>query len=283
MSAMSSPPSSTPAGGDWRVRELRLAAGSRVLVEALSLRFAPGELWCIAGPNGAGKTTLISVLAGLDAPAAGQVEADGRPLASWPADALARRRALMPQAQHDAFAASVFDTVLAHRFPHLGGWGWEGEADRLAARAALAALGLAEFAARDVLTLSGGERQRVALAGVLCQDAPLLLLDEPLAHLDLQHQATCLDALLAWLRVAPRTVIFSCHDLNLARRYATHALLLDGRGGALAGPVREVLSAEAASAAFGYPLVLIERDGHEALVPMWPAHATPPRSRPPPR
>ncbi|MDN7739698.1 MULTISPECIES: ABC transporter ATP-binding protein [Burkholderia] len=282
---MSSSPSSTPAGDDWRVRELRLAAGSRVLVEALSLRFAPGELWCIAGPNGAGKTTLISVLAGLDAPAAGQVEADGRPLASWPADALARRRALMPQAQYDAFAASVFDTVLAHRFPHLGGWGWgwEGEADRLAARAALAALGLAEFAARDVLTLSGGERQRVALAGVLCQDAPLLLLDEPLAHLDLQHQATCLDALLAWLRVAPRTVIFSCHDLNLARRYATHALLLDGRGGALAGPAREVLSAEAASAAFGYPLVLIERDGHEALVPMWPAHATPPRSRPPPR
>ncbi|MGN4118458.1 ATP-binding cassette domain-containing protein, partial [Burkholderia gladioli] len=67
---MSSSPSSTPAGGDWRVRELRLVAGSRVLVEALSLRFAPGELWCIAGPNGAGKTTLISVLAGLDAPAA---------------------------------------------------------------------------------------------------------------------------------------------------------------------------------------------------------------------
>ncbi|MEX3630263.1 MAG: ABC transporter ATP-binding protein [Burkholderia sp.] len=282
MSAIAASASPLPHGGDWCVRDLRLAAGSRILVEALSLRFAPGQLWCIAGPNGAGKTTLISVLAGLEVPAAGQVEADGRPLARWPAAVLARRRALMPQAQHDAFAASVFDTVLAHRFPHLGGWGWEGEADRLAARAALQALGLAEFAARDVLTLSGGERQRVALAGVLCQDAPLLLLDELLAHLDLQHQAACLDALLAWLRAAPRTVIFSCHDLNLARRYATHALLLDGRGGALAGRAREVLSAEAASAAFGYPLVLIERDGHEALVPAWPAHATVLRSPSPP-
>ncbi|WP_083294842.1 ABC transporter ATP-binding protein [Burkholderia plantarii] len=257
--------------GSWRACGLRLAAGSRTLVEALSLAFGPGELWCIAGPNGAGKTTLISVLAGLAEPAAGHVEADGRPLRAWRPEALARRRALMAQTHHDAFAASVFDTVLAHRFPHLGGWGWEREADRAAAREALARLDLAALAARNVLTLSGGERQRVALAGVLCQDAPLLLLDEPLAHLDLHHQAGCLDVLVSWLQDAPRSVIFSCHDLNLARRFATHALLLDGRGGALAGPAREVLTAEAASAAFGYPLLLIERDGHEALVPAWPA------------
>ncbi|ALK31640.1 ABC transporter ATP-binding protein [Burkholderia plantarii] len=264
-------PANPADAGSWRACGLRLAAGSRTLVEALSLAFGPGELWCIAGPNGAGKTTLISVLAGLAEPAVGHVEADGRPLRAWRPEALARRRALMAQTHHDAFAASVFDTVLAHRFPHLGGWGWEREADRAAAREALARLDLAALAARNVLTLSGGERQRVALAGVLCQDAPLLLLDEPLAHLDLHHQAGCLDVLVRWLQDAPRSVIFSCHDLNLARRFATHALLLDGRGGALAGPAREVLTAEAASAAFGYPLLLIERDGHEALVPAWPA------------
>ncbi len=259
--------------GDWCTRGLALAAGERRLLADLSLRFAPCELWCVAGPNGAGKTTLLTVLAGLAAPAAGHVEADGRPLDAWRPDALARRRALMPQTRHDVFSASVFDTVLAHRYAQLAGAGWEREADFAAAREALALLGLEPLAARDVLTLSGGERQRVALAGALCQDAPLLLLDEPFAHLDLHHQAACVDALLRWLHAAPRTVVLSCHDLNLARRFATHALLLDGRGGAQAGPAREVLTAEAASAAFGHPLVLIERDGHEALVPAWPAAA----------
>ncbi|SAL16011.1 ABC transporter-like protein [Caballeronia peredens] len=244
-----------------------LRAGARTLIDGLTQTFSPGETWCIAGPNGAGKTTLIGVLAGLAKPAAGGVSLDGRALASWRAADLARARALMPQATHDAFSATVLDTVLLNRFPYLTGWGWESADDRAAARAALDALGLAPFAARDVLTLSGGERQRVALAATLCQNAPLLLLDEPLAHLDLHHQIDCLHALRDAAREDKRTVIFSCHDLNLARRFATHALLLDGRGGACAGPVADVLTPERASAAFGYPLALIRDGEHEALVP----------------
>ncbi len=247
-------------------RGLTLRVGQRTLVDALEQRFAPGEFWCIAGPNGAGKTTLISALAGLQAPAGGCIELDGRALRAWPARALAQRRALMPQTLRDAFSASVFDTVLIGRLPHLVGWGWEQAGDRRAAQAALAALGLSALAERDVLSLSGGERQRVALAAALCQETSLLLLDEPLAHLDLHHQIDCL-RLLAARAAAGATVVFSCHDLNLARRYASHALLLDGAGGALAGPAREVLSPAHASRAFGYPLVLIESAGHEALVP----------------
>jgi iron complex transport system ATP-binding protein len=108
----------------------------------------------------------------------------------------------------------------------------------------------------------------VSLAAALCQDAPLLLLDEPLAHLDLHHQIDCLEALSVWIKSNDRCVIFSCHDLNLARRFATHALLLDGAGLAHAGRVRDVLTPERASAAFGYLLKLIEQDGHEALVPV---------------
>jgi iron complex transport system ATP-binding protein len=248
-------------------RALTLRAGTRTLVESLTQEFGAGEIWCVAGANGAGKTTLIGALAGLHAGTAGHVEIEGRTLAAWPAEQLARRRALMPQNTRDAFSASVFDIVLLNRYPHLAGWGWERDEDRAAALAALAMLGLESLAARDVLSLSGGERQRVGLAAVLCQEAPLLLLDEPLAHLDLHHQIACLDALAHWVSTAARTIVFSCHDLNLARRYATHALLLDGRGGFHAGPVREVLTPERASAAFGHPLVLI-RDGlHEALVP----------------
>ncbi|WNC88996.1 ABC transporter ATP-binding protein [Paraburkholderia sp. FT54] len=248
-------------------QRLTLRMGTRTLLDAFTHTFYAGEIWCIAGPNGAGKTTLLSTLAGLLQPSAGHVELDGVRLADWPPLSLAQRRALMPQSAPDAFSTSVLDIVMLNRFPHLTGWGWEREADREAAHAALDLLGLAAFAARDVLSLSGGERQRVALAAVLCQDAPLLLLDEPLSHLDLHHQIDCLEALTAWTREPRRTVMFSCHDLNLARRFATHALLLDGAGGAYAGPVHDVLTPTLASRAFGYPLVLIRDGEHEALIP----------------
>ncbi|MFL9894126.1 ABC transporter ATP-binding protein [Paraburkholderia sp. RL17-381-BIF-C] len=248
-------------------QHLTLRAGARTLLDAFTHTFYEGEIWCVAGPNGAGKTTLLSTLAGLLQPSAGHVELDGLRVADWPPLALAQRRALMPQSAPDAFSASVFDIVMLNRFPHLNGWGWEREADRTAAHAALDLLGLAAFAMRDVLSLSGGERQRVALAAVLCQDAPLLLLDEPLSHLDLHHQIDCLEALAAWTREPRRTVMFSCHDLNLARRFATHALLLDGAGGVYAGPVHDVLTPTLASRAFGYPLILIRDGEHEALIP----------------
>ncbi|MGF6725043.1 iron complex transport system ATP-binding protein [Paraburkholderia sp. GAS41] len=254
------------------VQQITLRAGERTLLERFTHTFYPGEVWCIAGPNGAGKTTLISALAGLQQPAAGQVEVDGVRVADWPAVPLARRRALMPQSAHDAFSTSVLDIVMLNRFPHLAGWGWEGEADRAAAERALDLLGLTDLATRDVLSLSGGERQRVALAAVLCQDASLLLLDEPLSHLDLHHQIDCLEALGTWAGSPKRTVLFSSHDLNLARRFATHALLLDGKGGAFAGPVRDVLTPALASRAFGYPLILLQDGNHEALIPAPRAH-----------
>ncbi|CAB3682403.1 ABC transporter ATP-binding protein [Trinickia soli] len=249
---------------------LTLRAGERLLLEDFTHTFYPGEIWCVAGPNGAGKTTLMTTLAGLARPAGGHVEVDGERIDAWPGAALARRRALMPQHSHDAFGASVLDIVLLNRFPHLTGWGWERPADRAAAQVALDTLGLAALASRDVLSLSGGERQRVALAAALCQDAPLLLLDEPLAFLDWHHQIDCLTALVQWTHALPRTIVFSCHDLNLARRFATHALLLEGNGVAHAGAARDVLSPALASRAFGYPLVLIEQGGHEALVPALP-------------
>lgn len=268
----------TRTGSDARsaslsAQHLTLRAGARTLLDDFTHTFYPGEIWCVAGPNGAGKTTLITTLAGLARPAAGHVEVDGVRLDAWAGAALARRRALMPQTSHDAFGASVLDIVMLNRFPHLTGWGWEQPADRAAALAALALLGLDALAPRDVLSLSGGERQRVALAAALCQEAPLLLLDEPLAFLDWHHQIECMNALSRWTQVQPRTIVFSCHDLNLARRFATHALLLEGNGTAHAGAAREVLTPALASRAFGYPMVLIEQGGYEALVPALTAGA----------
>ncbi|SNU86874.1 ABC transporter ATP-binding protein [Pandoraea sputorum] len=261
---------------------LTLRAGERVLVDWLDLAIAPGECWCLAGPNGAGKTTLLGTLAGLrpidDKPqrdatitASGRVDIAGKSLAQWRPAPLAKVRALMPQQSRDAFGATALEVVLAGRHPYLaqGRWGaWESDDDVALAIEALAQVGLEDFASRDVTTLSGGERQRVSLAAVIAQATPLLLLDEPVSHLDLHHQIDALELLARHAQRDDCAVVFSCHDLNLARRFATHALLLDGRGGWRAGPVQEVLSAEYCSDAFGYALRLIRDGDDEALVPV---------------
>ncbi|TAL54491.1 MAG: ABC transporter ATP-binding protein [Pandoraea sp.] len=254
-------------------RAVCLRAGERGLIRDLDWTCEAGQIWCVAGPNGAGKTTLLHTLAGLRrrlAGESGEVLLDGRPLLQWRPDALARQRAFMPQQTHDAFGATVLETVLAGRHPYLvqGRWGtWESAADVAHAQAALRALALESLAGRDVTTLSGGERQRVRLAALLAQQAPLMMLDEPVTHLDLHHQIDCLQMLARHVAQSGGPVLFSCHDLNLGRRFATHALLLDGRGGWRAGPAREILSPAYCSEAFGYPLILLRDGPHEVLIP----------------
>lgn len=232
---------------------LTLRVGTRTLVEQLNLQVGAGEVWALLGPNGSGKTTLLHTLAGLNPPAAGTLRLAGRPLAAWPALEAARLRGLLPQTVHDAFSADVLDTVLMGRHPHLARWAWENDDDRAIALAALHDVDLDGFAARDVLTLSGGERQRVAIAALLTQAPPLLLLDEPLSHLDLRHQIGVLQLLRRQAQSSGQAVVLSLHDINLAWRFASHALLMSGAG-VHQGPVAQVLTDERLSAAYGHPV-----------------------------
>ena len=248
------------------VEGLRLVAGARTLVEALTLSLQRGQLWAIVGPNGSGKTTLLHTLAGLRVPDAGALRLGGRPYHAWPPGEAACLRGLLPQAVTDSFATRVLDLVLIGRHPHLSRWAWEGEDDRQIARAALAAVDLAGFDARDVLTLSGGERQRVAIAALLAQDPLALLMDEPMAHLDLRHQLLLLHHLQAQVLHQGRLVVMSVHDLNLAARFATHALVL-GPHGHHAGPVDEVMTAPVLSAAFGHAVQRVNLEGQWLFVP----------------
>ncbi len=261
-------PAAAPSSHTLLTRSLTVTVGARKLVTDLSQSFLPGEMWCLVGPNGAGKTTLLHTLAGMRSPQHGTIELDGRLLSAWPLAALAQRRALMLQARQAVFNMNVFNTVLLARHPYLTGWGWESDEDQAAALAAIEALQLTPLTARLVTSLSGGEQQRVALATALCQQAPLLLLDEPLASLDLAHQIACLHLLREWLSAQPhRTIIFSCHDLNLARHFATHALLLDGTH-AIGGPVYDILTPDLISHAFHHPFKLVCDGDQEALMPI---------------
>jgi iron complex transport system ATP-binding protein len=254
--------------------DLTLRVAGRVLIEHLDWRVAAGESWCVIGPNGAGKSTLLRTIAGLRAPDGGSVSLAGKPLPDWALPALARERAYLAQSRGDAFAYRVIETVLMARHPYHADRYWEGSDDHAAAQAALRTLDVLHLAQRDVRTLSGGERQRVAIAALLAQDTPLLLLDEPANALDLAHQVA-MTALLARLcRAQGRAVVSVGHDLNLAWSGATHALLLHGDGQWRAGQVADVMRADLLGACLGQPIAVIEHGGRTIFLPDAPAPAT---------
>jgi iron complex transport system ATP-binding protein len=249
------------------VQDLLLRVGERTLVRELSFRLGAGEVWCMLGPNGAGKTTFLHTAVGLREPQGGALRLAGRALGDWPAAEAARQRGFLPQTFHDAFSASVLESVMLGRHPYLSRWQWEGEDEREIALAALRAVDLAGFEQRDVLTLSGGERQRVALAALFAQDAPLLLLDEPVSHLDLHHQVLVLEHLVRLAHGRGKGVLFTVHDLNLAARFASHALLLTPQGTVRQGPIAEVMVEDGLSGAFGHRVARIEAAGRTLFVP----------------
>ncbi|MES2771932.1 MAG: ABC transporter ATP-binding protein [Pseudomonadota bacterium] len=239
-----------------RTHHLQLRIASRLLLDDLNWTIEAGQFWCLIGRNGAGKSTLLRTLAGLHQPSSGSVAIQGRSLADWHLGALAQTRAFLPQslAQRDAFAYRVLEIVLSARHPYHSTRYWEDEADHQAAQNALQTMGVAELALRDVRTLSGGERQRVAIAALLAQDTPLLLLDEPANSLDLAHQVGVMNLLAKLCREQGKTVVMVGHDLNLAYRAASHALLLMGEGQWQAGSVAETMQAPLLSRYLGHPI-----------------------------
>lgn len=248
-------------------RQLLLDVAGRVLVRDLDWRAGPGECWSIIGRNGAGKSTLLRTLAGLHRPDGGSVTIDDRPLAASPLAELAHRRAYLAQSRHDAFAYRAIDTVLAARHPYHADRYWEGSDDHDIAVGALAAMQADHLAARDVRTLSGGERQRVAIAALLAQDTPLLLLDEPANALDLAHQVQTMGLLARLCREQDKTVVMIGHDLNLAYAISTHALLLKGDGAWHAGPADEAMDPARLGDYLGHPIEMIEHGARRIFIP----------------
>jgi iron complex transport system ATP-binding protein len=250
------------------VRGLAVAVGGRTVVRDLDLRLGAGERLAILGRNGAGKTTLLHTLAGLRPAAAGTIELCGEALGSLAPRRVAQLRGVLLQQQFDAFPASVLETALIGRHPWLERWAWESAADARIADAALTAVGLGGFAARDVHTLSGGERQRLAIATLLTQQPRLALLDEPLSHLDLNHQIATLELLTRKVRETGMALAMVMHDPGLAARYADRALLLHGDGRVETGAVADLLTAERLSALYQHPLRMVEADGQRCFLPV---------------
>ena len=236
------------------VCDLEVNIGTVCVAAGLGFDLQEGQRLAILGRNGTGKTTLLSTLAGLREPEAGTISLCGGEYAALGARRAAQLRGLLTQGHLDAFQSTVLETALIGRHPHLGRWAWEGREDARLAREALAAVDLAGFSAREVHTLSGGERQRVAIAALLAQAPRLYLLDEPLAHLDLNHQIAVLELFSRRAREDGVGIVMVLHDINLALRHADRALLLFGEGRTLEGPAEAVLTVETLSRLYGHPL-----------------------------
>jgi iron complex transport system ATP-binding protein len=230
------------------VKNLSLKLGHRRLVTGLNWQVRQGEFWCVLGRNGAGKSTLLHALSGLQSIDDGSVWMMGRSVKDLTLTELAKLRGLMPQQSIDRFSATVGDTVAIARAPWRLGSAWRDDDDRSYVTAALQRVGMLDRIDDDVMQLSGGERQRVAFAAMLVQNPVLMLLDEPSAHQDIAQQLVMM-RLMQELAV-DHAVIASCHDINLAARFASHVLLL-GEGFHYAGSTQEMLNPEVLSRVYG--------------------------------
>jgi len=227
-------------------RKLTLQAGNKVLCKQLDWQCHAGEIWAVLGRNGAGKTRLLHALAGLphdkQIHCHGDVLLNNKPLPGIQRKHIAQQLGLLLQDYHEPFPGTVMEYAMMGRHPYLHAWQWESAQDYAHVSTALNSVGLDGFHQRNIQTLSGGEFQRMRIAMLLVQDPQILLLDEPVNHLDLQFQHALLSMLTRNIHGSNKAVVMTLHDINLAMRYATHALLIYEDGEIACGGLDDVIN-----------------------------------------
>ena len=241
-----------------KIQNLSVDYSTRRILHNVSLDVQSGEVLALIGPNGAGKSTLIRAVSGVIPIAGGHIHTNGDNFATLSTIQRARVVATVPQAVSLPPAYTVWETVLFGRTPYLGFLGRPSQKDEDIARQSLSRVSAISFAERRVGELSGGEQQRVLLARALCQTTPILLLDEPTAHLDLQYQVNLLELVSELAHKDNLAVLIALHDLNLAAHYADRiALMVAGNINAIGKP-EEVLQPELIAEAYCLPVQVIK-------------------------
>jgi iron complex transport system ATP-binding protein len=244
--------------------------GGRPVVDDVDVRIEEGEWVALIGPNGAGKTTMLRAIAGL-VPFDGAIRLHGRPAGEMHRREIARTVAIVPQEPSTPPWLTVGEYVLLGRTPHLGPLAREGSADHVAVSRALERLDLLDFRDRLLGTLSGGERQRTVVARALAQEAPVVILDEPTAALDIGHQQQALELLDDLRGESGLTLLAAMHDLTLAAQYADRMVLLDAGRIVADGPPGDVLTQGLVAAHYAASIEVVDVAGRIAVVPARPA------------
>jgi iron complex transport system ATP-binding protein len=239
------------------------------VLDRVDLCLDPGRMVGVIGPNGAGKSTLVRLLSRLLVPAGGSVRLNGHGLAHWrPAD-LARVLAVVPQDPELPAAFTAWEMVLMGRTPYLGWMGRESERDRDIVRQAMEETGIWHLAHRLISQLSGGERQRVIVARALAQQPRVLLLDEPTAHLDINHQVETLSLIARLVRQRDLAALAIFHDLNLAAQYCDELVLLNSGQVEARGMPAQVLTPALLKRVYGIEVVVMPhpQNGLPTVIP----------------
>lgn len=232
------------------VRNLSVHYGALCVADGISFSVQAGDWLMIAGPNGAGKSTVLGAVA-QGVPYTGSVFLNGQDARRMKPRARARLMGTLNQRQAVNYAFTVEEIVRMGRYAYSSAFLGHSEADERAVREALAFTGMESYRKHSALTLSGGELQRAFLAQVFAQEPGLLLLDEPTNHLDLKYQKQIFDLIRGWLAKPGRAAVTVVHDLSLARKYGTRALLLDHGRVIAAGNAAATLSGENLRSAYG--------------------------------
>lgn len=247
--------------------QLGMSIGGKIISEDLNLNLLPGQVWGVLGRNGTGKTTLLHTLAGLRPAHSGRIMLNGKDITGLSRKAVAQKLGLLMQHTEDAFPASVLETVLSGRHPHIAHWQWESKEDIALAKQALQQVGLADFAQRQINQLSGGERQRVAIATLLTQAPQIFLLDEPNSHLDLHHQIKLLGEVCQLAKSRQCIIFMSLHDINLAARFCDHLLFLFDNKKTQSGEADELLNSHYLSELYQHPMLEVTTGKDRLFIP----------------
>jgi iron complex transport system ATP-binding protein len=248
-----------------QLRRVRLQ-GHEVLHD-ITLELHSARWTAVVGPNGAGKSTLLRALAGL-IPFEGAVTLQDRPLLKWTAKERAQRLAWLGQNEAGADDLTAHDVVMLGRLPHQAWLAPPSAVDNAAVLAAMGQTQSWDWRERRLSTLSGGERQRVLLARALAVQAPVLMMDEPLAHLDPPHQADWMEIVRALVN-AGQTVISVLHELNIALQADVLVVMAEGRVVHQGSP-QDLATHAALQAVFDHRLKLLQVDGQWLALPHTP-------------
>jgi len=236
--------------GILEVKGLRAGYGSGDVIQGIDISLERGGFACVLGPNGSGKSTLIKALQGLLKDVNGTVSVDGHDVFSLTRRQLARQVAFVPQAAESAFDFRVFEVVAMGRYARQRRMSGLSAADRLAVQEVLEMVGVSHLQQREVAHLSGGERQRVLIARALAQETPLLFLDEPSSHLDLNYGLEVFEVLARLQREKGKTVLATEHNINLVIPYARTIIFLKGGRIVAQGAPAEMITRENIKAVF---------------------------------
>jgi iron complex transport system ATP-binding protein len=248
-------------------QNLDVSIGGKSICRELDLELKPGQFWGLLGPNGIGKTTLLKCMAGLTVPDTGTVLLENQAIDKLPRRAIARLLGMLQQHTVYIFDASVLETAMTGRHPHLGYWEREGPEDKQKALNAIREVDLEGFESRSVTGLSGGEARRLAFASLIVQEPAILLLDEPTNHLDMKHQVRIMNQVEAQVSKVRRSALIALHDVNLAARYCSHIVMLFGGGDWQAGPANELLNLENLERLYQCPVESVQTQTGKRFLP----------------